>query len=280
MLDIITFPAGKVSLIPNKNTRDDDHARYVATKHDRFHDKEARFQSHKEFLQRCLNANVIPNGLKLQLEPSIGNHNDEFLNKWYGKLEAFSCELIADVIEFCNKTIGEVTDEIKITDDQLRQNTDQHQHNEIQKAINTNQENRTRTLQQAKNRKFYALKYNYKTKPTNQQIEAEMPPSVIPSNNHFPPLQTCSMAVKKNRSTANFKDRIRRPSRANSNINIAQNNSTKSTRIQPETNKASEENTQLREQVKQLEKQLTTHRNQKSNSTWKIFATPVDNQKT
>ena len=107
------------------------------------------------FLQRCVDANVIPNGLKLQLEPSIGNYNDEFLNKWYGKFEAFSRGLVTDVFEFCNKTIGEVTDKIKITDDQLRQNTDQHQHNEIQKAINTNQENRTGTLQQSKNRKFY-----------------------------------------------------------------------------------------------------------------------------
>ena len=83
------------------------------------------------------------------------------------------------------------------------------------------------------------------------------------------------MAVKKNRSTENFKDISRQPSRAN----IAQNISTKNTRRQPETNSAPEENTQLREQVKQFEKRLTTHINQKSNLTWKTFATLVDNQK-
>ena len=81
------------------NDNDEHQARYFATKLDRFSDKEIRFKSHKEFLTRYLGSNIIPNGLKLQLEPSIGNHGDEFVNKWHEKLEKFSRELKQGVVE-------------------------------------------------------------------------------------------------------------------------------------------------------------------------------------
>ena len=76
-------------------TQDDSKLRYTARKLDRLNDKEARFQSHKEFLERCLIGNVIPNGLKIELEASIGNHNEQFLTKWNEKLIKFSRELRA-----------------------------------------------------------------------------------------------------------------------------------------------------------------------------------------
>ena len=49
---------------------------------DRLYDKQARFESHKQFLQRCLQAAVTPRGLRIELEPSIGNHDETFLAKW------------------------------------------------------------------------------------------------------------------------------------------------------------------------------------------------------
>ena len=56
---------------------------------DRLRDKAGRHESHKSFLEKCITENVIPNGLKLELEPTIGNHDEEFLSCWYNKLQSF-----------------------------------------------------------------------------------------------------------------------------------------------------------------------------------------------
>ena len=81
-LHVIPPDNASTETIVNENATlinvDETQARYFATKLDRNSDKEARFKSHKDFLTRCLKENVIPFGLGLQLEPSIGNHDDEF----------------------------------------------------------------------------------------------------------------------------------------------------------------------------------------------------------
>ena len=43
-------------------------------------DKKARCESHYAFLTRCQKENIIPDSLKVYLEPSISNHSEEFLN--------------------------------------------------------------------------------------------------------------------------------------------------------------------------------------------------------
>ena len=50
---------------------------------DRSNDKKCRYLSHKSFLTKCLANNLTPNGLRVYVEPSIGNRNDEFLDKWH-----------------------------------------------------------------------------------------------------------------------------------------------------------------------------------------------------
>ena len=44
----------------------------------RLKEKNARYQSHREFLSQCIESKLIPKGLKLELEPTIGNHDQEF----------------------------------------------------------------------------------------------------------------------------------------------------------------------------------------------------------
>lgn len=39
---------------------------------------------------KCLEAKIVPKGFVLELEPIIGNHNQEFLDNWYDKLKSFS----------------------------------------------------------------------------------------------------------------------------------------------------------------------------------------------
>ena len=37
-------------------------------------DKNARYQSHREFLLQCIESKLMSKVLKLELEPTIGNH--------------------------------------------------------------------------------------------------------------------------------------------------------------------------------------------------------------
>ena len=45
----------------------------VAWTFNRLKEKHARYESHKEFLTRCVSENLVPKGLKLELEPTLGN---------------------------------------------------------------------------------------------------------------------------------------------------------------------------------------------------------------
>ena len=64
-------------------------------------DKQARFVSHKEFLTRCVAEELVPKGL----EPTIGNHDQEFLDNWYSKQKQFLLLLMKDIVQFCEKKI-------------------------------------------------------------------------------------------------------------------------------------------------------------------------------
>ena len=69
----------------------------------RLKDKNAWYQSHREFLLQCIESKLIPKGLKLELEPTIGNHNQEFLDTWYSYLQEFSLTLMKGIISFVTK---------------------------------------------------------------------------------------------------------------------------------------------------------------------------------
>ena len=43
---------------------------------------------------------MIPKGLKIDVEPSIGNNNEEFCSLWFSRLEEFSITLITDIINY------------------------------------------------------------------------------------------------------------------------------------------------------------------------------------
>lgn len=63
-------------------------AEYFAFKLNRLRDKACGYESHKSFLEKFITESVIPNGLKLELKPTIGNEEEkEFLSCWYNKLQ-------------------------------------------------------------------------------------------------------------------------------------------------------------------------------------------------
>ena len=68
----------------------------VALKLNRLKDKVTRYESHKDFSTRCFAEKLMLKGLKLELEPTIGNFDQEFVDKWCSKLKGFSFILMKD----------------------------------------------------------------------------------------------------------------------------------------------------------------------------------------
>ena len=52
------------------------------------------------------------------LETTIGNHDQNFLDKWYLKLKQFSLSLMEDIVQFCDKTINGTIAKISTTEKQ------------------------------------------------------------------------------------------------------------------------------------------------------------------
>ena len=63
-------------------------------------DKEATYESHEGCLARCYDANIIPKDLLLELKPTIGDHDQEFLDNCYSKLKSFSVSMMEDIVKF------------------------------------------------------------------------------------------------------------------------------------------------------------------------------------
>ena len=57
---------------------------------------------------------LVPKGLKLKLEPTIGNYDQEFVDTWYSKLKIFSLTLMKDIIAHCDKTIVKTEEKSKV----------------------------------------------------------------------------------------------------------------------------------------------------------------------
>ena len=55
---------------PNHNPKKKE---YLAIKLDKLNENKRRFESHENYLSKCLTNNLIPNRLKVYVEPSIGN---------------------------------------------------------------------------------------------------------------------------------------------------------------------------------------------------------------
>ena len=109
-------------------------------------DKNARYQSHREFLSQRIESKLIPKGLKLDLEPTIDNHNQEFLDTWYSNLQKVSFTLIKGIVKFCDKTISETAAHINSTEKTLKQNMEKEEFEKIKERNSRNEEATKRVL--------------------------------------------------------------------------------------------------------------------------------------
>ena len=140
----------------------------VALKLNRLKDKAVRYKSHKDFLSQYIAEELVPKGLKLELEPTIGNYDQKFVDMWYSKLKTFSLTLMKDIAAHCDKTIVKTEDNIKDTETHLKNITEREEYQSIEKTIKNNEANTKHLLQQRKFKRFNYLKYkqNSTTKET------------------------------------------------------------------------------------------------------------------
>ena len=92
----------------------------LAFKLDRLNDIKCRYESHEAFLKKCLDNNLVPNGLKVYVEPSIGNRGKAFLQQWHSRLEDFSKTRTTDVIGYCENEISKTKNEIVEISERLK----------------------------------------------------------------------------------------------------------------------------------------------------------------
>ena len=140
----------------------------VALKLDRLKDKLSRYESHVNFLRKCVDNNIIPTGLRTYVEPSIGNRDDVFLEGWHGILFDCSKKLINHSVDFSVKIIETTKTEIKATEEQLKALVPEPAYKKIESSLKKNDEIRNKDLTSRKNRKFYRLKYGEKERDDRQ----------------------------------------------------------------------------------------------------------------
>ena len=144
----------------------------IAFKLDRLRDKCGRYESHVTFLRKCLENNVIPNGLKAYVEPSIGNRDDAFLGDWHSTLFECSKKLTTLSIDWSLKTIASTKVEIATTEETLKALVSEQYYKKIQDSIQKNDDTRNKELTNRKNRKFYRLKYGERDRDDQPQTAA------------------------------------------------------------------------------------------------------------
>ena len=139
---------------------EDDTERIKIVRLERLRDKEDRYSSHIEFLKECREAKIIPKGLRLDIEPSIGNNDNAFCEKWYRRLEETSLTLMQDIIDYSEKIENDTATQIRTQSDELKSLLGPTEHKKLVETMDDIAVKRRRRLATTKRRKFHNLRYN------------------------------------------------------------------------------------------------------------------------
>ena len=74
----------------------------------------------------------------LNLEPSIGNHDEIFRAKWYQRLQEFSLTLVSDIIEYSTKVTEETSTQINVEQESLGKSLTPDDYKEVTEALQQN----------------------------------------------------------------------------------------------------------------------------------------------
>ena len=102
-------------------------------------------------------------GLELMLEPTVGNLDQEFIDKWYSSLKELSVTSMKHIVIFNDKTIKETNDKNNQTDSKLKAKLEKAEYEEIKKSLHQIK---------PQQRKFYInlISGNTKTLSTNTNL--------------------------------------------------------------------------------------------------------------
>ena len=157
-----------------RKSNNEEEIKKVASRLDRINNKKIRFLSHKEFLEKCCRDKLTPNGLKINLEPSIGNKNEEFVNQGYKIQDDCAKQLMKMTIKFCETTIKETEHEIKEIDSKLPSNLPCTEYSNIKGQVSKDEEVTIQQLRRKKTCKYPQLKYGEHTGKTNPKLVSEV----------------------------------------------------------------------------------------------------------
>ena len=90
---------------------------------------------------------VVPKGLKLELEPTLDNYDQEFVGMWFSKLKRCFPTLMRDIVANCDKNIVKTKDNIEYAETHLKNITEREEYQSIEKIIKNNEANTKRLLQ-------------------------------------------------------------------------------------------------------------------------------------
>lgn len=81
-----------------------------------------------------LQAGLSPKSLKPELEPNIGNQNQEFFDNFYTKVKDILLILMKYIVKYCDDTIKETGALINSTDASLKQYMDKEEPRNIEEV--------------------------------------------------------------------------------------------------------------------------------------------------
>ena len=189
-----------------RKTNKEEEIKKLAFCLDRIKNKKIRFLSHKELLEKCFHDKLTLNGLKINLEPTMGNQNEEFVKHWYKIQDECAKQLIKITIKLCETTVKETEREIKEIGSKLQSNLPTTEYSTIKEQLSKNQELTIQQLRRKKTHKYRLLKYVEKIpeKQTgNSSVKFSGPKQEEKSNNNnqYNTKRAYSSALQSNRAS-------------------------------------------------------------------------------
>lgn len=122
--------------------------------------------------------NLVPKGLNITLEPTIGNFDQDFIDNWHNNLKQFSTVLMKQIVAFYGKKEQKLQNSINETETILKQLLKREKCKGITDTIKPNETEIKQLLQQCKFKQFTSTKYKPKAvvktlNVNNKAIRAE-----------------------------------------------------------------------------------------------------------
>ena len=159
---------------------------YTAIKLNWATNKKDRYESHKMFLEHCLVDGAIPLNFKINPEPSIGNHDEEFLEEWNNIIKRCQINLIRHTIQYTEKVITETQNNMKNLDADMKKDLHEQTYAKAKKIIDSTSDKTKTFLEIRKRKKINIIKYGKPKKDNNKQklnkkTQKQKPSIPIPS---------------------------------------------------------------------------------------------------